>query len=210
MIWIKAAFSEVFLFWLRPATRSSLMQFLPFLCSLSVDAQLFYFCMSVYIYNSSYIWSFCRLILERLSKKYVNLLYCVCQFISSLYAQQGEQRGQNKDNVCWKLGKLDHLLLGYRRMMLFPSKFTSKVPNNAKQLGRTAATEQGKKWLPMWIRLLYPSQQKKGWHWKVVLYEHQGQCLKCHTSAVRRALSLINFQRFYSSTFLKASLVETQ
>lgn len=61
----------------------------------------------------------------------------------------------------------------------------------------------------MWIRLHYPAGGRRGVDAeKVVLYEHQGQCLKCHTSAERRDLSLINFQRFLLSVCLKASLVK--
>lgn len=128
---------------------------------------------------------------------------------SPLQTIGGAVRGKQTAGVSWKLSKLDHLLLGCSRMMFLLFKFTSKVPNNAKQLGRTATAQQGLEWLLMWIRLHYPAGGRRGVDAeKVVLYEHQGQCLKCHTSAERRDLSLINFQRFLLSVCLKASLVE--
>lgn len=55
----------------------------------------------------------------------------------------GAVREKQTAAVSWKLSKLDHLLLGCSRMMFLLFKFTSKVPNNAKQLGRTATTQQG-------------------------------------------------------------------
>lgn len=74
----------------------------------------------------------------------------------------GAVRIKQTGGVSWKLSKLDHLLLGCSRMMFLLFKFTSKVPNNAKQLGRTATTQQGLEWLLMWIRLHYPAAGRRG------------------------------------------------
>lgn len=55
----------------------------------------------------------------------------------------GAVRTKHTDAISWKLSKLDHLLLGCSRLMFLLFTFTSKVPNNAKQLGRTATAQQG-------------------------------------------------------------------
>ena len=106
--------------------------------------------------------------------------------------------------------KLDNLLVGWSRGTLLPCTFPSKVPNNAKQLRkrRGSAAERARRFL-MWIRQHYPAgAEETGPHWKVLLHRHQGQSLKCHTSAARRDLPLINFQRFQATIFWRPACWE--
>lgn len=111
--------------------------------------------------------------------------------------------------VSWKLSKLDHLLLGCSRMMFLLFKFTSKVPNNAKQLGRTATTQQGLKWLLMWIRLHYPVSGRRGVDTERWCYVSAKDNALNATLQQWEGICLINFQRFLLSVYLKAILLKT-
>lgn len=110
--------------------------------------------------------------------------------------------------VSWKLSKLDHLLLGCSRMMFLLFKFTSKVPNNAKQLGRTATTQQGLKWLLMWIRLHYPVGGRRGVDTERWCYVSAKDNALNATLQQWEGICLINFQRFLLSMYLKAILLK--
>ena len=65
------------------------------------------------------------------------------QTIEGAMWKKKKKKKNMRGGVSRKLSKLDHLLLGCSRMMLLLFKFTSKVPNNTGQLGRTATTQQG-------------------------------------------------------------------
>lgn len=118
----------------------------------------------------------------------------------------GAVKKKQTGSVSWKLSKLDHLLLGCSRMMFLLFKFTSKVPNNAKQLGRTATTQQGLEWLLMWIRLHYPAGGRRGVDTERWCYMSTKDNALNATLQQREGICLINFQRFLLSMYLKAIL----